>query len=81
MKKITTFLISLLFIVTVLVSQEWEQTTSTPEGAGVTELVVNPDNGYIFVTTASFNWPNGDDGGVRRSMNDGDSWDNVYDAY
>ncbi len=81
MKKITTLLFSLIFIATMSFSQEWEQTGSTPEGAGVTELIVNPDNHYIFVTTASFNWPNGDDGGVRRSMDDGDSWENVYDAY
>jgi len=81
MKKITFLLISLLITGTMSFSQEWEQTGSTPEGAGITEIVVNPDNGDIFVTTASFNWPNGDDGGVRRSTDDGDSWTNLYNAY
>ena len=62
-------------------AQEWQQTAGTPEGAGITEIVVLPENNYIFVTTASFDWPNGDDGGVRRSTDDGDTWENLFDAY
>ena len=56
-------------------SQVWQQTASTPEGSGVTEMVVRQINGYIFVTTGSFNWPNGDMGGVRRSTDDGVTWE------
>jgi len=81
MKKNVTLLLGLLFFGVILLAQEWQQTASTPEGAGITEIVVHPGNNYIFVTTASFNWPNGDDGGVRRSIDDGDTWENLFDAY
>ena len=70
---------ALIFLVasTCVYSQEWRQTASTPEGSGVTEMVVRQSNGHIFVTTGSFNWPNGDMGGVRRSTDDGATWENV----
>jgi hypothetical protein len=60
-------------------SQVWQQTAGTPEGSGVTEMVIRQSNGHIFVTTGSFNWPNGDMGGVRRSTDDGATWENVSD--
>lgn len=76
------FIVITLLITSVsLFSQTWQQTSSTPEGSGVTELIVRQSNGHIFVTTGSFNWPNGDTGGVRRSTNNGNSWDNVFDAF
>lgn len=80
MKTLFTLAYSFLLFVCTLSAQEWQQTGSTPEGAGVTEIVVLQESGHIFVTTASFDWPNGD-GGVRRSTDDGDTWDNVFDAY
>jgi hypothetical protein len=76
------FIVSVLLISSVsLFSQTWQQTSFTPKGSGVTDLVVRQSNGHIFVTTGSFNWPNGDSGGVRRSTNNGNSWDNVFDAF
>jgi len=77
---ITTFAI-MIFICSVTFAQEWQQTATTAEGAGITEIVVIPENNHIFVTTASFNWPNGDDGGIRRSIDDGDTWENLMDAF
>ncbi len=81
MKKIFTLLLGLLFFGVASFAQEWQQTASTPEGGGVTEILVHPINNHIFVTTSSFNFPYGDDGGVRRSMDDGDTWENLYDCY
>ncbi len=43
--------------------------------------MVLPDKDHIFVTTSSFDWPGGDDGGVRRTEDNGDIWENVFDAY
>jgi len=81
MKRNCTYLFILFFFSTTVFAQEWQQTASTPEGGGITEIVVHPDNNNIFVTTASYNWPNGDDGGIRRSINDGDTWENLFDAF
>ncbi len=81
MKKIILLLFIALFVNSALIAQDWIQTTSTPEGGGITEIVVRPDNNNIFVTTASFNWPSGDDGGIRRSSDDGDTWENLMDVY
>lgn len=81
MLKTTTILFGLLLSSVALFAQQWQQTAGTPEGAGVTELVVRQSNGHVFVTTASFNWPSGDDGGVRRSTDGGASWTNLFDAY
>jgi photosystem II stability/assembly factor-like uncharacterized protein len=60
-----------------MTAQVWQQTSGTPEGSGVTAMVVREGTGHIFVTTGSFNWPNGDKGGVRRSTDDGTTWVNV----
>ncbi len=77
----TNLISALIFLVVSICgySQVWQQTASTPEGSGVTEMVVRQINGQIFVTTGSFNWPNGDMGGVRRSTDDGATWENVSD--
>jgi len=80
MKTNFTFLFGILFSA-ILSGQEWQQTLSTPEGGGVTDLVVRESNQNIFVTTASYNWPTGETGGVWRSNNNGDSWDLVFEAY
>jgi len=63
-------------------SQVWQQTAGTPEGSGVTEMVVRQSNGHIFVTTGSTDpWPSGDLGGVRRSTDDGATWENLNDVF
>jgi hypothetical protein len=77
-----TFTILSLLLISILISnaQQWVQTTSTPEGSGITDLTVRY-NGSLFAVTASYNWPNGESGGVYRSMDDGGSWDKVYEAF
>ncbi|MBK8550200.1 MAG: T9SS type A sorting domain-containing protein [Ignavibacteria bacterium] len=74
--------ISAIFILTSskIFSQGWTQTGATPEGAGVTDMVVM-DNGTLIVTTASYNWPSGQQGGIRRSTDEGNTWQNVLSAY
>jgi len=79
----TNLIFALIFFVASICgySQVWQQTAGTPEGSGVTEMVVRQINGHIFVTTGSFNWPNGDMGGVRRSTDDGATWENLNDVF
>ena len=79
MKKLFTLTISIFVFSLTLTAQQWVQTGGTPEGGGVTEIVVMP-NSDIFVTTGSYDWPE-IDGGVRRSTDDGDTWENVFDAF
>ena len=68
MKKIKAFILLLIF--TSLTFSQWNQSTA-PEGGGITDMVALND-GTILATTSSFNWPNGDKGGIRRSTNDGE---------
>ncbi len=76
------FFTSLFLIYTfVLYPQSWVQTPSTPQGAGVTDMVFVESNQSLFVTTFAFNWPTGQKGGIRRSTDDGATWVNLYDAY
>ena len=81
MKKLFTLSISIFVFGLTSIAQEWQQTGGIPDGSGITEIVVLQESNDLFVTTASFDWPNGQDGGVRRSMDDGDTWDNVFDAF
>jgi hypothetical protein len=62
-------------------SQVWQQTATTPEGSGVTDMLVRESNQHIFVATGSFDWPSGDLGGVRRSTDDGATWENLNDVF
>ncbi len=78
-RKIFYLLIGLLFLQVSSLSQEWVQTAGTPMGGGVTDMLVK-ENGDIFVTTSSYNWPSVQ-GGIRRSTNDGDTWQNIVFAY
>ncbi|MCF8378323.1 MAG: T9SS type A sorting domain-containing protein [Bacteroidales bacterium] len=80
MKKLTYSVLLCLFSV-LLFGQTWQPTGSNPEGGGITEIIARESNGHLFATTGSFNWPSGDDGGVRRSTDNGDTWENLYDAY
>jgi hypothetical protein len=83
MKKLITITILSILFLSKTYSQQgmWVQTASTPEGSGVTDMVIRQSNQHIFVTTGSFNWPNGDMGGVRRSIDDGTTWENLWDVY
>jgi hypothetical protein len=60
-------------------SQGWVQTSSTPVGGGVTDLLVR-NNGDVLATVGSFNWPSVA-GGVRKSTDAGQTWQNVASAY
>jgi hypothetical protein len=81
MKFIFMQVFLLLFISILVFPQGWQQTAGTPEGAGVTDMVVRESNQHLFVSTSSFNFPNGDMGGVRRSTDDGATWENLNDVY
>jgi photosystem II stability/assembly factor-like uncharacterized protein len=77
--KTITFIFLAVFSQFTLQSQ-WQQTASTPQGAGVTDMVVLND-GTLIATTASFNWPNGQPGGIKRSTDGGATWQNVVDVF
>lgn len=79
MKTLIVYLFCLLLLNAVCHSQ-WQQTAGTPEGGGITDMVVLTD-GTIITTVSSFNWPSGQQGGIRRSSNGGASWQNVINAY
>jgi hypothetical protein len=64
---------------TQLYSQGWVQTSTTPIGGGVTDLLVR-NNGDIIATVGSFSWPSVA-GGVRKSTDGGQSWQNVASAF
>ncbi|MCL4279924.1 MAG: hypothetical protein KJZ60_09630, partial [Ignavibacteriaceae bacterium] len=64
---------------TLSLPQGWVQTSSTPVGGGVTDLLVR-ENGDILTTVGSFSWPSVA-GGVRKSTDDGQTWQNVASAY
>lgn len=79
--KNLTFTLFFLFSCFLLNSQQWEQLAGEPEGGGITDIFINESSGDLFVATGSLNWPNGEDGGLRRSTDDGNSWENIFDAY
>jgi len=74
-------ILALIILPVSVFSQVWQQTASTPEGSGVTDMIVRQSNQHIFVATGSFNWPNGNMGGVRRSTDDGATWENLNDVF
>jgi len=76
-------LIIFIFLVPAVtaVAQVWQQTLGIPEGSGVTDMLIRQSNEHIFVATGSFNWPNGDMGGIRRSTDDGATWENLNDVF
>ncbi len=59
--------------------QGWVQTQTTPIGGGVTDLLVR-SNGDILATVGSFNWPSVA-GGVRKSTDGGQIWQNAASAF
>lgn len=79
LKTIYCILIIVNIFVQDIFAQGWVQTSSTPIGGGVTDLLVR-ENGDIIVATGSFNWPSVA-GGIRLSTDDGQSWQNAASAY
>ena len=76
------FIVFILFVITNSNSftQTWIQTGSIPDGAGVTDIVVIPSS-TILVSTASWSSLSGTLGGVRRSTDAGNTWDNVLEGF
>jgi photosystem II stability/assembly factor-like uncharacterized protein len=60
--------------------EQWVETATRPDGAGITDMVVTPQ-GALIVTTASWSSLQGFLGGVRRSTNEGQSWENPLDGF
>jgi hypothetical protein len=79
MKTIIT-IISVLLLNSSTSAQQWVQTGGIPDGAGITEMIITPQ-GTLLVTTASFSALSGFLGGVRRSTDDGNTWQNTADVY
>ena len=78
MKKI--FIVSVFIFTGLIFAQStWEALPSHPEGSGFTGLVVN-QNGDLFATTGSFNYPS-TIGGVSRSTDSGTTWVKVFPCY
>jgi hypothetical protein len=80
MKKIIFTLILFITFSFNSYSQQWVQTGGIPDGAGITEMIVTP-MGTILVTTASWSSLAGTLGGVRRSTDEGNTWENVLDGF
>jgi len=80
MKTLIKFSIAVLICSMVSLAQQWVQLTGIPQGAGITDMIVL-SNGHIIATTASFNWPNGQPGGIRRSTDDGITWQYINSVY
>jgi len=80
MKTLFLILTILIFGNKLNAQEMWVQTGAVPQGGGVTDMVVT-DQGTILVTTASFNWPNGQPGGIRRSTDQGNTWQNVLNGF
>jgi len=81
MKRFYYAFLLLLISISGVMAQEWGLTGSAPEGGGITDLLVRESNSHLFAVTGSFNWPNGTDGGIRRSTDEGETWQNLMDAY
>ncbi len=82
MKKLLLLTLSACLIFTVnIYTQDWTETASAPDGGGITDLLYRESNGDLFAVTGSFNWPSGEDGGIRRSSDEGDTWTNLIDTY
>ncbi len=78
--KMKNSLIILLISLSVPVLSQWVQTQGTPAGGGITDMIVT-DDGALIVTTSSFNWPSGQYGGIRRSADGGDYWEELINGY
>jgi hypothetical protein len=66
--KTINLILALIIISSTAVYSQWTQTT-TPDGGGITDMVVLND-GTLIATTSSFNYP-AVQGGIKRSTNNG----------
>jgi len=73
------FIITIALFSIQALPQGWVQTSTTPIGGGVTDLLVR-SNGDILATVGSYNWPSVA-GGVRKSTDDGQTWQNAASAF
>ena len=80
MKKLIMIFVLYVFTTNISLSQAWMQTGGIPDGAGVTDIIVTP-TATILVSTASWGSLSGTLGGVRRSTDGGDTWDNVLEGF
>lgn len=79
MKTFLSLAVIIIISTNLVSAQTWVQTPSTPIGGGVTDLLVR-ENGDILATVGSFNWPSVA-GGIRKSTDDGQTWQNVASAF
>ena len=66
MKKLSAIVMIFLLSIVNLYAQQWVPFGTLP-GSGITALKTN-QNGDLFVATASFNYPSGQNAGVYRSL-------------
>mgnify|MGYP002401606694 CR=1 FL=1 len=66
MKKLSAFVMIFLLSIVNLFAQQWVPFGTLP-GSGITALKTN-QNGDLFVATASYNYPSGQNAGVYRSL-------------
>jgi hypothetical protein len=80
--KILKLLLLLFFGFNCSVFSQWVQTGATPTGGGITDMVMT-DAGTLIVTTASYNYnlTGHQWGGIRRSTDGGDSWNDIINNY
>jgi hypothetical protein len=72
-------LCAIVFLAATAAAQQWQQVGS-PIGGGITDLAWKQINqGQLYATTGSFNWPQVP-GGVHRSTDRGITWLRVYNA-
>lgn len=75
----TLIILTFLILGVNSLQSQWIQTSSTPNGRGVRDMVILDDE-TILVSSSSFQWPTGQYGGIRRSTNRGASWQNIVDV-
>jgi hypothetical protein len=81
MNKILTISLFILLALSGETKSQWVPVIGfPPPGGGITDMVVAPD-GNIIVTRGSFNYPNGQLGGISWSSNGGFTWTNALNVY
>lgn len=80
MKTLNLILVTLMLTASSNIYPQWQQTMHTPMGSGITGLAVT-QTGSIIATTGSYSWPTGQMGGIRRSIDNGNTWTNPMTCY
>jgi hypothetical protein len=78
MKKLIILLL-LMFGCISYAQSVWQELPSHPQGGGVT-AIEDSDISGLFVTTASFNFPQVPDG-VNRTTDGGATWENLFPVF